>query len=175
MTCQWGYTQRDDTVRNTGQWRRRADKWNNEENGPKRHCGCLLGCSMSIYIYFYLIFLNNFVTSYKYGTTMNGHDHQYLHCPRVGSGRAKAIFAGPDPGPKGQATLRPIGSGQGRARVDPGPMTKYILFIYLILYMAQTARLMLFGPILAISSTLSAHPVILSFKIYIYYKILVSI
>ena len=160
MTCQWGYTQHDDTVRNTGQWRRRADKWKNEENGPKRHCGCLLGCSMSVYIYIYLIFLNNFVTSYKYGTTMNGHNHQYLHCPRVGSGRA---------------TLRPIGSGQGRARVDPGPMTKYILFIYLILYMAQTARLMLFGPILAISSTLSAHPVILSFKIYIYYKILVSI
>ena len=78
MTCQWGYTQRDDTVRNTGQWRRRADKWKNEENGPKRHCGCLLGCSMSVYIYFYLIFLNNFVTSYKYGTTTNSHDHQHL-------------------------------------------------------------------------------------------------
>ena len=33
-----------------------------------------------------------------------------LHCPRVRSGRAKAIFAGP----------------------DPGPLTKYVL-IYLIL------------------------------------------
>ena len=70
---------------------------------------------------------------------------------------------------------RPPSGQSGRAKVDPGPMTKYILFIYLILYMAQTAHLMLFGPILAISSTLSAHPVILSFKIYIYYKILVSI
>ena len=56
-----------------------------------------------------------------------------IHCPRAGSGRAKAIFAGPDPGPQGQATLslalargqldpRPLGSGQGQARADPDPL-----------------------------------------------------
>ena len=56
-----------------------------------------------------------------------------IHCPRAGSGRAKAIFAGPDPGPQGRATLSlalargqldpgPLGSGQGRARADPGPL-----------------------------------------------------
>ena len=28
-----------------------------------------------------------------------------LHCPRAGPGRARAIFAGPDPGPQGRATL----------------------------------------------------------------------
>ena len=51
-----------------------------------------------------------------------------------GLGRAvKAIFAGPDPGPQGQATLSlalapgwldpgPGGSGQDRVRADPGPL-----------------------------------------------------
>jgi len=58
-----------------------------------------------------------------------------VHCPRAGPGRAKAIFAGPDPGPQGRATLSlalargqldpgPVGSGQGRARADPDPLTK---------------------------------------------------
>jgi hypothetical protein len=57
----------------------------------------------------------------------------HLHCPRAGPGRAKAIFAGPDPGPQGRATLSlalargqadpgSVGSGQGRARVDPDPL-----------------------------------------------------
>ena len=56
-----------------------------------------------------------------------------LHCPRAGPGRVEAIFAGPDPGPQGWATLslalapgrldpRPGGSGQGRVRADPGPL-----------------------------------------------------
>ena len=71
----------------------------------------------------------------------------------------------------------PIRLGQGWARVNPGPMTKYILFIYLILYMAQTARLTPFWPILAISILHTVCPPhrILPFKKYIYYKILISI
>ena len=50
-----------------------------------------------------------------------------------GPGRAvKAIFAGPDPGPQGRATLSLAlapgrldpgpGPGQGRVRADPGPL-----------------------------------------------------
>ena len=56
-----------------------------------------------------------------------------LHCPRAGPGRVEAFFAGPDPGPQGQATSslalapgqldpRPGGSGQGRVRANPGPL-----------------------------------------------------
>ena len=63
-----------------------------------------------------------------------------LHCPRAGSGRADAIFAGPDPGPQGRATFSlalargqadpgPIGPGQGRARASPGPHNKKRTYI----------------------------------------------
>ena len=56
-----------------------------------------------------------------------------IHCPRVGPGRVEAIFSGPDPGPQGWATLSlalalgrldpgPVGSGQGQARANPGPL-----------------------------------------------------
>ena len=56
-----------------------------------------------------------------------------LHCPRVGLGQAKAIFAGP----------------------DPGLLTKYVLLIYLILYMTQMVSDTPFGPVLAIPISLS--------------------
>ena len=60
-------------------------------------------------------------------------DESWVHCPRAGPGWVEAIFAGPDPGPQGRATLSlalapgrldpgPGGSGQGRVRADPGPL-----------------------------------------------------
>ena len=60
-------------------------------------------------------------------------NQKQLHCPRAGPGRIEAIFAGPDPDLQGRATLSlalapgrldpgPVGSGQGRVRVDPDPL-----------------------------------------------------
>ena len=69
-----------------------------------------------------------------------------LHCPRAGPGQGQPIFAGPWHGPlrvgpaslalaRGQLDPGSVGSGQGRARADPAPLTKKIknIHIYLLI------------------------------------------
>ena len=80
-----------------------------------------------------------------------------LHCPRVGLGQAKAIFAGPDPGPQGWATLSlalargqadpgPIGSGQGRPWPDDKRKEKYIYIVNNLLYILKYKKKTYLGP-----------------------------
>ena len=64
----------EDTPNATTPWGTQEDDGDRQTRGTMKKTGC----NMFVFIYFYLIFLNNFVTSYKNGTTTNGHDHQHL-------------------------------------------------------------------------------------------------
>ena len=58
--------------------------------------------------------------------------HSVVDCPRSGPGQVRGFFSGPEPGPPGPVQLMagpdldltgpgPLGSGQVRARSEPGP------------------------------------------------------
>ena len=64
----------EDTPNATTPWGTQEDDGDRQMRGTMKKTGC----SMFVFIYFYLIFLNNFVTSYKNGTRTNSHDHQHL-------------------------------------------------------------------------------------------------